>query len=221
MKYVRDRMNYFRKDEFRFENADDFNAAVKEQNDNEPAQSSEGSHGIGFILLSLFVLIAIALIIVFVVGTIKSMDDPNQIFEDKGVLSVFFGVFFLAGLLFAGIPLVKGLILKFKCKGEAQAICIGYEDSTVVNKHGVHFVSCPIYRFNEAGTEYTVYDKKYTQYPEKLPAIGSTGTVLFDPEDPNRCIINGKVNWKVLSIVIGAILLLLALVLYFGVLINL
>lgn len=218
MKYIRNRLNYFRQDGSRIEDTKEFYAAVKEQNDSEPIPQAEMSGRIGIVLLSILVLAVIILIVIGGVSLINSMENPNQIFEEDAVLFAIMGIFFCVGLLFAGIPIVKGLRLKSKCKYDAQATCIGYDDVVVTNKHGAHFKSCPVYRFSEGGTEYTVYDQRYRESTSSLPAIGSAVTVIFDSEDPNRCIINSKVNWNIPSVCVGAIFLFLALALCFAVL---
>ena len=220
MKYIRDRINYFRQDENRIENSKEFRAAVKEQNNREPISTSEVSKSKLYFFSALVLIIIIGLVIVGV-NLFKSMDNPDDIFENLTALYSIFGIFVAIGLYFVGVPICGAIILKAKCKQESQAICIGYEDKIVTNKHGSYMFSCPVYSFNEGGVEYTVYDQAYIRKTAELPEVGSVVPILFDSNDPNRCIINNKVNWRIDSIAIGVFFLVLMFVFYFGVLADL
>lgn len=221
MKYIRNRMNYFRQEGYRIENTKEFYNSVKMQNDSEPIPATEAVSRFKFVFISISVLVILIFLIISGVNFVNSMDNPDELFENTAFVFSFIGCFFFVGLLFLGFPIVSGIRLKKKCTQESEAVCIGYDDAVVTNKHGAHFKSCPVYRFEEAGIEYTVYNNKYTGNTSSLPEIGSTESVLFDPENPNDCIIGGRVNWNIASIIVGAIFLFLTVAACFGILSDL
>lgn len=220
MKYIRNRLNYFRQDEHRIENTKELNAAIKEQNDNEPIPPAETSHRVTLVVISVIVIVILVAIVIGGINFVNSFENPNDFLDSPAVLYPFIGLCIIMGLLFAGIPLFNGFRLKSKCTQEASATCIGFDDKVITNKHGAHFVSCPVYKFSECGVEYTVYDNHYTSALHRLPSLGTVVPVLFDPEDPNRCIINNKISWNTPAIFMGVVFIVLTFLFCLGVIID-
>lgn len=221
MKYVRNSLNYFRNDSNRIENNKEFNIAVKKQNESETVSSEQSGIGIKLFILSILAIIVIVGLVIAGTNAINSMENPDELFDNPLVLYSFFGVFFAIGLAFTFIPIYLGINIKVKCTQESQAKCIGYDDKITQGRHGTHMESCPIYKFNEGGVEYKVYDQKYVRATFKLPAIDSIVPILFDPNDPNRCIIDNKVNWRISAIILGIVFLFISCVLFLGVILGL
>lgn len=214
MKYVRDTLNYYRESDKRIEDVREINRLAREQTERETLGEREINRSPFLGIISVLVIAIIVGIVYAGYVAVTSIDNPDDLFENPTVLCIFAGVFLLVGCIFAVIPLSRAILLKVKCKEESYAKCIGFEDKTVVNKKRSYVVSCPVFSLNENGQEYIIYDGKYSRRIADIH-IGDQVPVTFDSNNPNNCIIDGKSNWNILSLVIGVVFIALAIVILF------
>lgn len=105
-----------------------------------------------------------------------------------------------------------------RCTGEGTARCIGYDDTIVRTnkKHSYTYVgSAPVYTLVAQGREYTVYDGIYHRNEDKLPRLGETVDALYDPKDPEVCIVKDKPS-VVAAIFVAVVLMVFAGGLFFA-----
>lgn len=111
-------------------------------------------------------------------------------------------------------PLAFRIAFKRRCIEEGSARCVGFEDKedwAGTEGHRRRFVAtAPVYSLYYRGSDYKIYDDIYYEKEEKLPRLGETVNVRFDPENPEDCIIRGKQKPMFAQAFVAVVLMLFA-----------
>lgn len=163
--------------------------------------------------------LGITLLIIAII-VIKALYDLSLIKMSEGLGFLLGG----AGCIYVSFLLiVLGLLSsaqqKRRCTEEAKARVIGYDDRLMSGgrRHQSYMTTTPVLNFMYGGREFTVTDGIYTSNDMNLPVIGSLVPILFDPEDPDNCIVekrrsaNSAVILGIFILVFGVILTICSL----------
>lgn len=124
-------------------------------------------------------------------------------------------IFELAGIiliLFAASHFLKGLVKRVTCKNKTSGeLAYIYDTTEVGTDKQTHTVYSPVYAYV---VDDVTYEAKAAEYSYDMGKYkkGSKATILYNPNNPKECIVNGKTGELYVSFLLTIFGIILVLI---------